>query len=797
MLYVVSSSTTSSKCSICYKSLLIIIYLLSIIIVTNPVFAEDSNTPQTSKVNFNIAAGNLISVLNSFASDAGITLSFDAADLEGRYSNGIKGNYSTEEAIHLLLKDTELSVSRTSSGGYIISKLDKNEIKEISLQPILVKGELQERTLQDSQTSVAVITGEELERRSDTSVRTVVERTAGISTSASGVGFVIRGIDERGVDANSSAAAAISTSLDGFRLTDFERRSTSFLSTWDLEQIEVLRGPQSTQAGRNALAGAVVLRSKDPTFESEAKIRGGLGDFDSEQLAFALNQPIIEDKLAVRLTGEYDRTDGFVENNFIGDDEEGELENKNIRGSIRFDPTEKISSVLKLSYIKSLDGGRFSDPEFLPDAETDNDADSFTEGQYRTANLRISYDVSSRYRMESETTYANRDFFFSGDFDGGPEPSSAATDSQNGESFSQELKLLYSDQRTNAVVGAFYTNINQSSARVGTSRVSDIFPIAPPTLFADGGLLNKTDVENYAVFGEVDFDIIPSIRLILGGRYDYEENDEVDTTFSTINDPAFAFLLPPSNETVVDSDYSEFLPKAGLVYSFNDDVSLGFTYQRGYRAGGSSFNLIQSQQFAFDPEFTNNYELAFRSQWFNDRLTVNANAYFTDYKDQQVEIQLDPANDLDVITTNAGESESYGAELEFRAQIGNDIEMYGSFGYNNTEFKDFLFNGEQLAGNEFRNAPEYTGSVGVDYFHSSGIFAGGSLSYTSGSFGNALNTPESRSGSRGLINVQAGYETDQFSIFGYVDNLTDKHYLENTATVGDPRTYGILGQIYF
>ncbi|MEO1494189.1 MAG: TonB-dependent receptor [Pseudomonadota bacterium] len=269
---------------------------------------------------------------------------------------------------------------------------------------------------------------------------------------------------------------------------------------------------------------------------------------------------------------------------------------------------------------------------------------------------------------------------------------------------------------------------------------------------------------------------------------------------TSTDDPFVANILPADTPEATSTTFDAFLPKAGLVYEFVDDVSLGFTYQRGYRAGGASFNLARNQQFEFDPEFTNNFELSFRSQWFDDRLTVNANAYYVEFEDQQVVVALSETP-LDTETQNAGSSESFGGELELRATPIEGFEIYGAFGYNETEFTDFVSNGVQLAGNEFRNAPRFTGSVGGTYFFESGIFLGADASYTSGSFGDAANTDASRADPLFLVNLRAGCETETLSVFAFVDNVADVTYAEerqeNLVTIGDPRTFGVVGQIKF
>ncbi|MEM9044227.1 MAG: TonB-dependent receptor [Pseudomonadota bacterium] len=757
-------------------------------------------------VSIDIPSQPLVDAIAELGSETGLQIIAPHELVAPLESAAVSGSMTPKEALTELLTGTGLDMKSVSATSVIIAQnADPNA--ETFLDPIVVQGELQTRSLQDTQTSVAVITGEELERRSDTSLRSVAERTAGVSTSARGIGFVIRGVDERGVDANGPSAPAITTSIDGARITDFGRINTTFLSTWDLEQVEILRGPQSTQSGRNALAGAVIVRSQDPTYEQEFKLRGSAGNFQTLQGAFAVNQPIIEDTVAVRVSGDFNSSDGFIDNITTGADDDGGVENINLRGSVRFDPAENFWGVLKLSYIEGTDEFASSEEAFFPDRINVTDAPTRDEFDYRTVNLRMGYDFSDTIAFESETVFVDREFTFLGDFDGTGLPLATASDTSTGQSFSQEIKLLYEDERIKGVIGGFFLRSDETSETAGNLPGAllappQLLPFISPTATVTGSSTSSVEVQNFAVFGEAEIEVIENFTFIAGGRYDRETQDRLTIPASSTNDPFLAALLPPDVPEATSTTFDAFLPKAGVVYDFTDDLSLGFTYQRGYRSGGAGVNLAQNEQFEFDPEFTNNYELSLRSQWWDDRVTLNANAYYVTFTDQQVVVELS-SQPLDEETQNAGSSKSFGGELEARAEPIPGLELFGAIGYNETEFTDFISNGQQLAGNEFRNAPRWTGSVGGAYFFENGFFVGADASYTAASFGDALNNAASRSDPRFLLNLRAGYEGENFGIFAFVDNVTDVTYAEERSatsslvTIGDPLTFGLVGQVNF
>ncbi|MEM7561461.1 MAG: TonB-dependent receptor [Pseudomonadota bacterium] len=755
-------------------------------------FAQDGS----ATLQLDLTAGKLSDSVNALAREANITLSVDPALVEDMQAPALNGEYSIDEAFEQLLQNSELEHRFLDSSTVVISLPDSGA--GLELDATVVTGELQERNIQDSQTSVAIVSGNQLETRNDSNLRETATRIAGVNTSSRGIGFVIRGIDERGVSGNGGSSPLVTTSIDGAQISNFGRINTTFISTWDLEQVEFLRGPQSTQSGRNALAGAVVVRSKDPTYEDELKLRLELGNVETFERAVAFNQPL-SDKIAMRLSAAVEETDGFIENTTLGTDDEAGVKNETYRAAFRFDPSEALSAVLKFSYLENDDGFASSDTASYPDLETMNDAESSETGVYRTTNLRLDYEYSNHLTLRSETTFVNRDFDFTSDFDGTSAPDSVGSASEEGESMEQDIKLLYSDANKSAVVGFFATRIDDEGTRFGTVLASSIVPFAPPGATITGRLPSKTETTNYAIYGEIEYDYSPEITLIAGGRFDHEEQDSSNQSITETNTPALAPFLPPDTTESTKTDFDTFLPKLGIVYNFTEDMSLGFTYQQGYRSGGATFNFFTTEQFDFDPEFTENYEFSFRSFWMDGRTSVNANLFFTDWEDQQVRVFGPSGNSLDVTTQNAGESELYGLELEVRSDLSNQLEAYGSLGYTQTEFKDFISNGEDFSGNEFRNAPELTAAIGATYFFNDYYFFAADVTYTDESFSDAANTDNIKSDDRTLLNLRFGYERDNFFVFAYINNARDEEYIEeggvSLLTAGEPRTYGVVGQI--
>ncbi|MEM9668063.1 MAG: TonB-dependent receptor [Pseudomonadota bacterium] len=328
---------------------------------------------------------------------------------------------------------------------------------------------------------------------------------------------------------------------------------------------------------------------------------------------------------------------------------------------------------------------------------------------------------------------------------------------------------------------------------------------------------------------------------------------------STCIDIVLAFagenVPPPLQETTFDA----ILPRGVLTYNVTDDLSVFFSGQRGYRAGGTFTFLAASdgdsvgttiELGTFDPEFLTPYEIGFRSEWLENRLTFNGNIFLNFLDDQQLTVAGPTGTEFDTQTINAGESRIFGAEFNFDYKVTDELDIYGSLGLLDTEFTDFPFaeSGlfENLNGNEFPVAPNVSFTLGTSYQHRSSFFGSGSISFQGPQESQIFNLDENdilpisfaadpdnlpgglpspdvldsllteEVGSRFLANVRIGYAHDNFSIAFFASNLFDDQTpifrirgLVNQETgelgpsasasqiVPDPRTFGVVLDIAF
>jgi len=657
----------------------------------------------------------------------------------------------------------------------------------LTLDTITVEGELRRRDLQETTSSVVVIPGEELDRREDTDLYDVIERTPGVTQSFGEKGFGIRGIDQRGPGA-AGTGLLVNTTVDGVTLPNNQATFFGPYSVWDLEQVEVLRGSQSTQQGRNALAGAIVIRSKDPTYDFEVKGRGEIGERDTFGGSLAVNLPVVEDRVALRFSADQRSTDGFVTNPTLGEDDFDRRDLTTLRAKARFDPTSDLSAVLSATYARSFAGEDFVVRDLFPDRRVNfSNIDSEEGLEHGIVGLRVNYDIHQTLRLESESTFYTNDYTRLEDIDQSAADSGFLDRTGDARSVEQEVRLLYDDGPWSGVVGGFFTDISDEFADDTQLAGQSIDPRLPAGVLILRDQERDTDTTNYALFGEAEYRVLPDLGLIAGFRYDRETQAFESTTVTSANAQLPPGTLPPDETVESETTFDAFLPKLGIVYDWTPDLSTGFTVQRGYRAGGTQQNTLTGEINEFGPEFTWTYEASVRSQWFDRRLTVNANAFFTQWRDQQVNVLGDSGLEIDQNTVNAGKSRLWGGEIDIRARPLPGLETYAGIALVQTEFTEFVDGGVDLSGNEFPNAPNVTASFGASYFFAGGFEVHGDASYTGSSFSFAENDPRLGADSRFLVNARAGYQSENWGVFLYARNLFDVDYATQSTLAGAGR----------
>lgn len=715
---------------------------------------------------------------------------------------------------------------------------------------IVVTGEKAARTLQETTASVGVTTEDRIAEENLLTIQEIYQRTANVSETYGASGFSIRGIDQRGVSGGGDAATA-TVFVDGAPVPQ-DMLANGPTDMWDVAQVEIFRGPQSTIQGLNALAGAVHVRTQDPTFDWSLKGRVLVSSFDTTQFAVAGGGPLVPGELAFRIAAEKRDSDGTI-HNVTRDAPENPLDSTSIRGKLLWTPSALPGFEARLGYhhFDAKGGYLFvyvdrSAGDYFDDRTNPSDYPNSSDVDNDQATLDLRYDLGGGLSLSALGTWTDTGFTrtYDGDFSAA---SLAYSDMAGGaETFTQELRLNYEGDRLSGLAGLFYYHrdqyrrshqvtlvptpaatiaalLQQGGLDAATANfVAGAYTAALPNIPVDYTSDFPTKVETMALFADARYRLTGRLSLLGGFRYDRERNrfggEAIATFVGTLPDPAAFGALAPAITAInagvlglVDDasggaapgtrTFNAFLPKGGVEMAWTPDLSTAFVVQRGYRSGGSSFNTARSQLFAYDPEYTWNYELSLRSAWLDGRLTVNANAFYIDWRDQQTNANFGNGT-YDTHTVNAGKSHLYGFEVELAHRVSPAFDWYASLGHTRTKFDEFVTDVgsiTDLSGLEFPYAPRWTLSGGANVRFGGGFNANINASYRSAVYTD-VSIPQSdgRVGARTLVNARIGYAARHWSLSLFANNLFDEKYdqyvnrFNDFAIIGTPRSVGVM-----
>ncbi len=722
-------------------------------------------------------------------------------------------------------------------------------------ETIIVTGEKAGRSLQDTVTSVAVIVPRRIELENILSMQDLFQRTPNVSETYGTIGFTIRGITSNGITGGGNAALA-TVYVDNAPLPA-NLLQTAPTDMWDVAQVEILRGPQSTLQGLNALAGAVIIQTTEPGQTWSLRGRAMYTDAEQSQFALAGGGPIITDELAFRVSVDRRDEQGFIWNP-TRQTHEDKLESTQLRGKLLWTPSSLPGFEARLghTYFKRNGGYRFNQSDvtvadFYDNRINTSDFPNDSESRTHLSTLDLRYKISDSLALTAVSTYNDIKEFNRFDNNGLATDEGGFTQHNRYKTFSQEVRLNYESDRLSGVLGAFYYKRKQNSA--STSRVGIETPTGTIAALLEGNGLDPMTagylaglytsalpeipvdyvsddhgrVETMALFADGRFALTDRLTLLGGFRYDREKNsiaiDQVTTLAGTLPDPANygpigsplymaiaginlgvqGLVAQASGSTPAHPrTFNAFLPKAGIEYAWTDDIKTALTVQRGYRSGGSSTNTARSTTFAFDPEYTWNYELSLRSAWLDGALTVNANAFYTDWKDQQTVVNFG-LNSYDYHTVNAGKSHLYGFEIETAHRVNESFDWYAGVGHTRTKFDDFdlsMGSIDDLSGLEFPYAPHWTLSGGFNARPIDRLNINVNGNYRSAVFASASAvSPQAdyRIKPRTIVNARISYDLDHWSLSAFASNLFDEKYTQyaspgfHLAVLGAPRVLGV------
>ncbi|MEM9750554.1 MAG: TonB-dependent receptor, partial [Pseudomonadota bacterium] len=559
----------------------------------------------------------------------------------------------------------------------------------------------------------------------------------------------------RGVGQNDSLAFA--DSGVGVYVDDvfIARSQAAFLELFDVEAVEVLRGPQGTLYGRNTIGGAVKFISKKPTDEFEARLEAGVGNFDFATVKGRVSGPIAEGVLRGKVAFAYSRRDGYNTNLFTGEDD-GDQNSFSGRAGLYYEPTDTFQVDLTIDgRIERPDTARnptlatggvgipdpVNDPFTLQAFGVPDDpfivnvnAGGLSDTEAYGVTLKATWNATDAITLESITSYRSFDFDLNLDTDGTPLPLLDVLVIQDQSQVTQELRATYdNDGRFVFTGGLFYFHDDDLTFSGVDNGSASLFGF-PVTAFglATSSLADTDQItDSYAIFGDATYDITDKLSFSAGLRYTYEEKESArrfenffDPTFSVIQErPEFLSGVGVPGVTIEgETDFDAFTPKFSLSYQATDDILLYASASRGFKSGGFSGRANSEFGFEpFEPEFVWSYEGGVKSSWADGRLIANLAYFYNDYTDIQVTaFGADPVTGVFVdLFTNAAAATIQGVEVELFANPTQALSLTGSVGFLDAEYDEFeaLVNGvpTDVSDRPLVNAPEWSASMGATY----------------------------------------------------------------------------------
>jgi len=692
---------------------------------------------------------------------------------------------------------------------------------------IIVTARRREERITDVPISITALAGDDLIQQGIQDLTQIGQQVPNITLEVSRgtnttLTAFIRGVGQQ--DPVAGFEAGVGLYIDDVYLN---RPQAAVLDIYNVERIEVLRGPQGTLYGRNTIGGAIKYVTADLPDETSLMVRGTYGSFDQADLIVSGSTPI-SDTLTIGASGARLSRGGFGDNLNLGT----ENYNKDVwgaRSTIEFDNGPvfiRLSGDYVLDESEARQGARLI-PGQLSGAPVLDDVFDTRAGldvvdqeveAYGGA-LNIAIEVSDTITLKSITGYREDSSTTPIDFDSLPSGDLDVPAIYENDQFSQELQLLYEGDRLSGVFGAYYLNANAFTA-------FDVLLENTGALIGLPGLnaqtLGDVNTETWSVFGDFTYDITDTISVSLGGRYtnDRRESRVLRTTFIG----GFSDLFVPNSPAVpiaVTSDFEggetfeDFNPRASISWQPTPDHNIYFTYSQGFKGGGfdprgqtsaapdldGDGDVDFDDQFEFlrfGPETVDSFELGYKASLLDNRLNISVAAFIGQYTDVQIPGSVGVDTDGDGvsdsfagITSNAADADVNGFEFEGNALVGKDFLGEGSrfsinwsLGYLDAGFNTFIdaFGNDVADQRVFQNTPEYTGHMGFNLgvpaadgmvdFIGLASFRGDASQFESPN-------PFLDQDGFALVDASVVYTADSglFSIGGHVKNLFDKEYI--------------------
>jgi iron complex outermembrane receptor protein len=620
-----------------------------------------------------------------------------------------------------------------------------------TVEEMVVTARRREETLKDVPVAVTAVSAERLDQTGARDITILQQTTPNLTLqvargSNSTLISFIRGVGQQ--DPLWGFEPGVGLYVDDVYLA---RPQAAVLDIFDIERMEVLRGPQGTLYGRNTIGGAIKYVTAKISGEPEFKVKGQFGSYGQRDWIGAVKGKLSDTVGASLTVAKFDR-DGFGSNLNTG----AEQYNKDVaaaRATLEWSPTDSVFFRLSGDIVKDNSNARhghretpaldflgrpIAGGEVLPNVyDNRSGAGDINHVDARGVSLTGEWDVNETIKLKSITAYRSGETNGAIDFDTLPQAILDIPAHYADHQFTQELQLLYTTDRVQAVAGVFYLSATAAGA------FDTVLSQANLTIATAG----YVDTESWSAFADVSFDLTDALSISLGGRYTKDDKlgHVYRQNFTGLISPLFGNNaavpgLVRSNFTSSDS-YSKFTPRVSVRYAFNPDLTGYVSYSQGFKSGGFDMRadaiLTPTSVNGYQPEEVDSYEAGLKCYFFDRRLSLNSAVFYAKYHDQQVTLQTPVGASIASQVLNVGQSHMSGVELEGVAHLLPNLTGNFSLGYIKAEFDEYKALDltasppvirDFAASRVFQNTPEWTGSASLTY--TADLGGRGTLSFT-------------------------------------------------------------------
>lgn len=680
---------------------------------------------------------------------------------------------------------------------------DASDGETTLLETITVTAQRREQEAKDVPVSLRVFSREDLEERIAKRLEDAFAATPNASMTSQRGGNDASSLSIRGVTTTAFGAdPSVGVYVDDVYIGNdngFNARMADF------EQIEILRGPQGTLYGRNAVGGAVNIRTGSPELGvNSATIQTGVGTdglvFGSTTANVALGE-----NAAARVSLFGDRSNGWVSNGQGGPDFMN-LDDFGGRAKLLYRPTDDWEVEFSADYAKDKGSKSGYGPfDTVWEDGVDIAVPFVDETENYGASLKSTWQMDFGELVSVTAWRGAKGAGGGGNF--APIVFQSASYEREYDQFTQEVRANSEGERFDWTLGGFLL-----SSKEKRFETSGFFPALPPDFLFPGqpalpanyveGTHSDVDSLSAAAFGDLTWHATDRLDVIAGARLSYDRKAIDYEHGSTLGPIAFFAPALATSPTVDGFDVS---PRVGVTYALTDDIKAYATIARGYKPAGFNISFAPTTDIGYDAESAINYEVGLKGEALDGRIGYALSAFYFDWRDQQVYSFVDGQ----LFIGNAPKSRSYGAEAEINAEVADGLRLYAGVGLLDARFVDYpnALSGTDESGNWQPFASKFSASLSAEYTRpitgDIDLVARADYDWRSSFFWDTAN--QIKEPGYGIVNVRVGIETERWAFSVFAQNLFDQEYRVRAAVYsgaamaipGTPQTFGLLARATF